>query len=430
MGWGRYPILSSQISHPASQVAARADVLGAASLIARGLGRSYGDSSLAPRALASDRLDCLLAFDPASGTLTAQAGVSLDEILTFFVPRGWFLKVTPGTRFVTLGGAVAADVHGKSHHATGCFSESVDSFRLLLASGELWNCSRDENPELFRATCGGMGLTGVILDVTLRLLPIRSAYFDQVTYQCSGLDAMLERFSETAAITYSVAWIDCVATGAALGRGVLTVGEHASAGGLVPHRPPILRLPFELPFPAVTPLTIKAFNALVYHKELKAVRRSRVHYTPFLYPLDVARDWNRLYGRDGFTQYQFVLPFAAGSEGLRRVLERIAASGMGSGLAVLKVAGAANANPLSFPLAGYTLALDFRIQPGLFALLDELDALVLDLGGRLYLAKDARMSESTFKKSYPRWQDFQRVREKVGAIGRFASLQSKRLGLD
>ena len=346
------------------------------------------------------------------------------------MPRGWFLKVTPGTRFVTLGGAVAADVHGKSHHATGCFSESVDSFRLLLASGEVWNCSRDENPELFHATCGGMGLTGVILDVTLRLLPIRSAYFDRVTYRCDGLDALLERLQETAGVTYSVAWIDCVATGRHLGRGVLTVGEHATEGGLVPHRPPRLALPFEPPFEAVNRLSIRAFNALVYHKELRAVKRSRVHYAPFFYPLDIARDWNRLYGRAGFTQYQFVLPFAAGADALRRLMGRIAGSGLGSSLAVLKVAGAANANPLSFPLAGWTLALDFKIQPGLFEFLDGLDAELADRGGRLYLAKDVRMSAATFRRGYPRWEDFQRVREKVGAIGRFASLQSKRLGLD
>jgi len=180
----------------------------------------------------------------------------------------------------------------------------------------------------------------------------------------------------------------------------------------------------------VNPFTIKAFNALVYGKEFKAVKRSRIHYAPFFYPLDVATHWNRLYGKPGFTQYQFVLPMAAGRQGLRTVLTRIAASGMGSPLAVLKVAGAANDNPLSFPLAGYTLALDFKVQPGLLGLLDELDALVLGLGGRLYLTKDARMSEATFKQSYPRWAEFQGVREKVGAIGRFASLQSKRLGLD
>jgi decaprenylphospho-beta-D-ribofuranose 2-oxidase len=429
-GWGRHPRIDADVSHPATPSAARAALAACPSLIARGLGRSYGDSSLAPCALQSDRLNLFLEFDQASGVLTAQAGVSLDQILTQFVPRGWFLPVTPGTRFVSLGGAVASDVHGKSHHATGCFSDWVISFVLLLANGQAWNCSREENPELFRATCGGMGLTGVILAVTLKLKPIQSAYFDQATYKCPSLDAVLERFDETAHSTYSVAWIDCVATGKSLGRSVLTVGEHATEGGLAPHRAPKIPVPFVPAFPLVNPLTIKAFNALVYAKELRAVKRDRVHYTPFLYPLDVATDWNRIYGQAGFTQYQLAIPTAAGPQGLRRILARIAASGMGSSLAVLKVFGPANANPLSFPIAGYTLALDFKIQAGLFELLDELDGMVLDLGGRLYLTKDARMSAATFKRSYPRWAEFQAVREKVGAIGRFASLQSKRLGLD
>ena len=429
-GWGRHPRIDAEVSHPTTSRSARAALASKPSLIARGLGRSYGDSSLAPQAVQTDRLNLFLDFDPDAGVLTAQAGVSLDEILRVFVPRGWFLPVTPGTRFVTLGGAVASDVHGKSHHATGCFSDWVASFVLLLADGQAWTCSRDENPELFRATCGGMGLTGVILAVTLRLKPIQSAYFDQVTYKCPSLEAVLERFDETAKSSYSVAWIDCLSTGKSLGRSVLNVGEHAAEGGLAPHRAPMIPVPFVPPFPLVNPFTIKAFNALVYAKELRAVKRNRVHYTPFLYPLDVAKDWNRIYGQDGFTQYQLAIPTAAGPKGLRLLLERIAASGMGSSLAVLKVFGPANANPLSFPIAGYTLALDFKVQPGLFEMLDELDAMVLDLGGRLYLTKDARMGESMFKRSYPRWTEFQGVREKVGAIGRFASLQSKRLGLD
>jgi FAD/FMN-containing dehydrogenase len=429
-GWGRHPRIDAEVTHPTTSQSARIALGSRPSLIARGLGRSYGDSSLAPHAMQSDRMSLFLAFDEANGVLTAQAGVSLDQILTQFVPRGWFLPVTPGTRFVSLGGAVASDVHGKSHHSTGCFSDCVLSFVLLLADGQAWNCSRDENPELFRATCGGMGLTGVILAVTLKLKRIQSAFFDQVTYKCPNLDAVLERFDETAQSTYSVAWIDCVSSGRSLGRSVLNVGEHSAEGGLVPHRAPGLRVPFVPPVPLVNPFTIKAFNALVYGKELRAVKRDRVHYAPFLYPLDVASDWNRLYGKDGFTQYQLAIPTAAGPKGLRRVLERIVASGMGSSLAVLKVFGPANANPLSFPFAGYTLALDFKIQRGLFEMLDGLDDMVLGMGGRLYLTKDVRMSEATFKRSYPRWPEFQALREKVGAIGRFASLQSKRLGLN
>jgi decaprenylphospho-beta-D-ribofuranose 2-oxidase len=312
----------------------------------------------------------------------------------------------------------------------GCFSECLLGLRLLLAGGQIVTCSREENAELFRATCGGMGLTGVILDARFRLQRIQSAYFDQTTYKCPNLEAVLQRLEEARHVRYAVAWIDCVSQGASLGRSVLTVGDHATQGPLVPHSAPKLTVPFVAPDWTVSPPTIKAFNALFYHKTLRAVSQARVHYAPFFYPLDIASHWNRLYGKAGFTQYQFVIPRAAGPQGLRRISERIAASQMGSALAVVKTTGPQNGNPLSFPLEGYTLALDFKHQPGLFKLLDELDAMVLGYGGRVYLTKDVRLNERNFKQSYPRWQEFQALREKVGAIGRFASLQSKRLGLD
>lgn len=427
--WGRFPFVEAQVSHPDATPAIQAAVA-AGSLIPYGMGRSYGDSALAPRVLMTDRLDLLLGFDEATGVLRAQAGVSLDAILKLFVPRGWFLAVTPGTKFISVGGAIASDVHGKGHHVDGCFSECVLDFRLLLADGSLVTCSREQNAALFRATCGGMGLTGVIVDARFRLQRIRSALFDQVTYKCPDLAAVMERLEQTRQVRYAVAWIDCLARGKAMGRSILTVGDHAPEGPLAPHGDPKLAVPFVAPNWMVSPRTIKAFNALFYAKTLRAESRARVHYDPFFYPLDVARDWNRLYGRAGFTQYQLVLPKAAGYAGMRRVLDRISASGMGSGLAVIKTTGPENTNPLSFPLEGYTLALDFKHQAGLFELLDGLDELVLDLGGRVYLTKDVRLKEKAFKRGYPRWREFQETREKAGAIGRFASLQSKRLGLD
>ncbi len=427
--WGRFPFVDAQVSHPDATPAVQAAVA-AGPLIPYGMGRSYGDSALAARVLMTDRLDLFLGFDEATGVLHAQAGVSLDSILKLFVPRGWFLSVTPGTKFISLGGAIASDVHGKSHHVDGCFSECVLEFRLVMADGSLVICSREQNAELFRASCGGMGLTGVIVDAKIKLQKVASALFDQVTYKCPDLQAVMERLEQTRHVRYAVAWIDCVATGAAMGRSVLTVGDHAPAGPLQPHGDPKLPVPFVAPDWTVSAPTIKAFNALVYAKTLQAESRARIHYNPFFYPLDIARDWNRLYGKAGFTQYQLVLPKAAGYQGMRQVLERISAAGMGSGLAVIKTTGPENANPLSFPVEGYTLALDFKHQPGLFPFLDGLDELVLGLGGRVYLTKDVRLGEKAFKQSYPRWQAFQAVREKVGAIGRFASLQSKRLGLD
>jgi FAD/FMN-containing dehydrogenase len=372
----------------------------------------------------------LLSFDEASGVVDCLAGVSLDELLRVFVPKGWFLPVTPGTKYVSVGGAIASDVHGKNHHVAGCFSSGVLDFDLLLADGSVVRCSREERPELFQATCGGMGLTGVVLRAKVRLQKIKSALIDQVTYKARCLEEALDLFEKTRSVTYSVAWIDCLSRGASLGRSLLMVGEHAQEGPLKPHTKPFLDVPFMPPVSPVHPWTMKAFNTAYYHQALRKEKRNRVHYEPFFYPLDMVLHWNRLYGKGGFTQYQFVLPLAVGARGLRRILERIAASGKGSFLAVLKVFGEANANPLSFPFGGYTLALDFKIESGLFDLLEELDREVLELGGRLYLTKDVRMSEATFKRSYPRWREFQELREKIGAKGRFASLQSRRLGLD
>jgi FAD/FMN-containing dehydrogenase len=428
--WGRYPVINATLSHPADTAEAQGVLRRHPSLIARGLGRSYGDSALAAEVLQSDRLDHFLGFDPGTGVLQAQAGVSLDAILKTFVPRGWFPPTTPGTKFVTLGGAIASDVHGKNHHSFGCFSQGVLGLDLLQADGSVATCTPTQNAELFRATCGGMGLTGVILRATVQLQPIRSAYFDQTTYRCANLDEVLQRYEEEKATPYSVAWIDCSIEGQALGRSVLTVGRHSETGPLKHHDDPALSVPFNTPNGLMNPFTIQAFNAVYYHRVLAKKSQQHVHYEPFFYPLDKVGGWNKLYGKLGFTQHQFVIPKAAGPEALRAVLTKIASSKRGSPIAVLKLCGPQNDNPLSFPLEGYSLALDFKIDAGLFPILDELDAMVLSYGGRMYLTKDAHMSEKTFKQSYPRWQEFQALREKTGAKGRFASLQSKRLGLE
>jgi decaprenylphospho-beta-D-ribofuranose 2-oxidase len=429
-GWGRYPIVNAELSHPGDSAAAREALSRQSSLIAYGLGRSYGDSALAGQVLQSDRLNHFLGFDDATGILQAQSGVSLDDILRTFVPRGWFPPTTPGTKFITLGGAIASDVHGKNHHSFGCFSQGVLSFDLLQADGSVATCTPQQNAELFRATCGGMGLTGVILQATVQLQRIPSAFFDQTTYRCADLDELLQRYEEEAATPYSVAWVDCSIEGAALGRAILTVGSHSNTGALLPHRDPALSVPLVPPAALMNPFSIQAFNALYYHRVLAKKSRQHVHYEPFFYPLDAIGGWNKLYGPGGFTQHQFVIPKAAGAKALRAILAKIAATKRGSPIAVLKICGPHNGNPLSFPLEGYSLALDFQVDAGLFPLLDELDAMVLSYGGRMYLTKDVHMSEATFKTSYPRWGEFQALREKTGAKGRFASLQSKRLGLE
>ncbi|MDQ1315493.1 MAG: decaprenylphospho-beta-D-ribofuranose 2-oxidase [Pseudomonadota bacterium] len=428
-GWGRYPRIEADAAFPLTPSECAGVVQRADSLIARGLGRSYGDSSLASHLLDTHRLDHFLAFDESTGALTCAAGASLDEILRLCVPRGWFLPVTPGTRFVTLGGAIASDVHGKNHHVDGSFGDHVAGMELLLGNGERVVASRTENPDLFHATCGGMGLTGVILTATLSLRPIRSSDIIETTIKAPDLDAILAAFEENAAAPYSVAWIDCLARGRQLGRSLLMLGEHAGDGPLTVQAAGALPVPFDMPAGLLNHATIRTFNTLYYGKALHARHTRRIAFEPFFYPLDKLAHWNRLYGRPGFVQYQFVLPADAGAAGLRDVLERIAASGRGSFLAVLKVFGKGNANLLSFPRGGFTLALDFKAESAAFQLMDELDKIVLGYGGRLYLAKDARMSEATFKAGYPRWQEFEEVRGRYHAIGKFASIQSRRLGL-
>lgn len=429
-GWGRYPSQDAVVSQPLSKSAAVEIVLHAPAVIGRGMGRSYGDSALAPSVVSTAALTHMQSFDAVNGVLVCQAGVSLAQILEVFVPRGWFLPVTPGTRFVSVGGAIASDVHGKNHHLYGCFSECLDQFDLLLGDGRILTCSRNENAELFRATCGGMGLTGLILSATLRLMRIQSSFIDQTTYRAANLEVALELFESHRQATYSVAWIDCLAKGRALGRSLLMMGEHALDGGLCMPTKRRLTVPVDMPSVLLNQYSISAFNALYYRRAWQACSRQHVDYESFFYPLDSINQWNRLYGRKGFLQYQFVIPKEAGLSGMSAILERIAESGRGSFLAVLKVFGSENRNFLSFPMEGYTLALDFKMEAALFPLLNELDAMVLDHGGRLYLTKDARMSASTFQQGYPRWQEFQDVRRSCGACGKFSSAQSRRIGLD
>ena len=428
-GWGRYPKIDAAVVLPQTATECSTFLSNTSGLIPRGLGRSYGDSSLAPQVLETNGMQYFQEFDPETGVLTCEAGVSLYEILNVFVPQGWFLPVTPGTRFVTVGGAIASDVHGKNHHIDGTFCEHVISFDIALGNGEIVTASSMQNPDLFHATCGGMGLTGVIVSARMRLKPITSSEILETTIKAPNLDAVLDGFEKYIGSTYSVAWIDCLAKGADLGRSLLMIGEHATDGGSkVASKKPIT-IPMDAPTQLLNPLSIKAFNTFYYGKVLQAEQSRRTSFETYFYPLDQMLHWNRLYGKPGFLQYQFVIPTATGREGMRRILEEITESGQGSFLAVLKAFGKQNENYLSFPVEGYTLALDFKVTPSIFKLFDRLDELVLQYGGRLYLAKDARMTEQTFKASYPRWQEFEAVRSKYHAIGKFASLQSIRLGL-
>ncbi|MDF9391183.1 MULTISPECIES: FAD-binding protein [Methylococcus] len=429
-GWGRKPVVEAEVFAPYSIPDLRSRFPRARFRgIPRGNGRSYGDSALAPQVLSSRRLDRFLAFDAEAGVLRCEAGVLLADILEVFVPRGWFPHATPGTRLITVGGAIASDVHGKSHHLEGCFSRHVERFSLMLADGRVVECSRTQHADLFRATCGGMGLTGFILEASLRLKSIESAYLRETTFKAENLDHALSLFSEHAGAPYSVAWIDCLATGPRLGRSLLMTGDFIDDGRLQGTVKKPLSVPVDVPGFVLNRYSVAAFNALYYHRVRTARRERIVHFEPFFYPLDGIGHWNRIYGKSGFTQYQFVIPKASGAAGITAVLRRIAASRRGSFLAVLKAFGPANDNPLSFPMEGYTLALDFKLEPGLLPFLEELDRVVLEHGGRLYLTKDARMSGATFRAGYPGWEEFQDVRRKYGADAVFRSLQSERLGL-
>ena len=345
------------------------------------------------------------------------------------MPKGWFLPVVPGTRFVCVGGAIASDIHGKNHHRDGCFSEFVDSLDLMLADGTTVSCSRTENGDLFHATCGGMGLTGMILSARLRLLAIKSASLEQTTVVAPSLNAVMDAFESHQNAHYSVAWLDCMAGGRDTGRSLLYLGEHSEQGRLIPHGEPRLSVPFSTPGMLLNTMTMGAFNRLYFAMGQRGKAVRQLHYGPFFFPLDGISHWNRLYGGRGFLQYQFVVPTEGARAAITAVLGKVQAQGKGSFLSVLKKMGKANQNLLSFPMDGYTLTLDFKFQRSLMPLLDELDAIVLDHGGRLYLAKDARMSKKVFRASYPHWETFMEIRHRVDPRGVFGSLQSQRLGL-
>jgi len=427
-GWGRYPSVEAEVFTPSFDFQSKGFIKKRV-LIPRGLGRSYGDSSLSSIILETSSMDHFISFNHKAGIISCQAGVSIHEILDLVVPKAWFVPVTPGSSYVTVGGAIASDVHGKNHHIGGSFSQHVISFELLLGNGEKVTVTPSGMPDLFRATCGGMGLTGVILSATFQLIPIQSSFINQTTMRANSLEEVCELFEANALGTYSVAWIDCLAKGRQMGRSLLTLGEHSINGCLELGRQPKKSLPIDMPTWVLNPYSIKAFNFFYFHKSILSVQKTDLPYRPYFYPLDAINNWNRLYGKNGFIQYQFVVPKTVGVKGLKRILDVISKSNKGSFLAVLKVFGKGNENYLSFPIEGYSLALDFKMESGIVELVKRLDSMVLEMGGRVYLTKDALMSEQMFKSTYPQWQIFEEVRAKYGAIGRFASNQSRRLGL-
>ena len=381
-----------------------------------GNGRSYGDSCLAAsgHVVQTLLLDRFIAADWQSGVLKAEAGVTLADILSIAIPRGWFLPVTPGTKFVTLGGAIANDVHGKNHHVRGTFGNHVERFSLVRLGGEAVTCSPRENWELFAATIGGLGLTGVIEWAEIRLLPIRSSQIDATVVRFGGLSDFFALSSELDHLhEYSVAWIDCLATGTNTGRGVFVVGDHAVDGSLEVDDRWKIQVPLTPRFSMISKVTSRAFNEVYWRRQSVRRTQRRMGCDQFFYPLDRVLHWNRISGRNGFQQYQCVIPDAAAELAMREVLRVTSHAGEASFLAVLKRCGdIASPGLMSFPMPGTSLALDFPQSDTLEnQLFPNLDAIVREAGGRLYPAKDAHMSGKDFRNFYPAWEKVEALRD-------------------
>ncbi len=433
-GWGRSSMAEVMAARPervADVQRALAEV-GKEGLVVHGGGRSYGDLALntGGKALLTERLNRFLGFDPASGELAVEPGVTFNDVMSLFLPRGYIVPVTPGTGFATLGGAVATDVHGKNHDWAGSFGDHVLWLDLLLPSGEVVRASPDEHAELFAATIGGLGLTGVIIALSVRLMQTPARAVTVREERAKDLDEMLaliERHRATA--TFSVAWLDALARGAALGRGIVEIADPAPDA--VPRdRPPRRRaVPKLMPGFVLNPASVWLFNRWYYRRVPAAGRTRALTFERFLYPLDTLQSWNRIYGRRGFYQFQCVLPEADGAAGLKALLETAAKARAASFLSVLKTLGKEGRGHLSFAQRGYTLALDFPRRSGTDVLLAMLERVTLDHGGRVYLAKDARLSRHGFAAMYPKLDRFRAVLAEVDPEARLNSDLARRLNV-
>jgi decaprenylphospho-beta-D-ribofuranose 2-oxidase len=429
-------VVSRALAVDADHVAEALRNPGPRGLVARGLGRSYGDA--AQNAGGTVLLPIPGETRMEGDHVVVSAGTSLHDLMRYLLPRRRFLPVTPGTRYVTVGGAIACDVHGKSHHRVGTFGANLVSADLVTPDGATHRISATEDPELFWATVGGMGLTGVIVRATLRTVPVETGWVRVDTERFGDLGSLTAAMRESDdAWTYSVAWVDTVSRGQALGRSVLSRGEHAQTAELDGRRArtpcplpgePRLSAPPWAPDGLVSRASVRAFNELWFRKAPRHREGELQTLAAFFHPLDGVGDWNRLYGPSGFVQYQLVVPDAA-EEVVHDAVRRLAAGGHASFLAVLKRFGPANDGLLSFPVAGWTLALDLPARPGLAPVLDDLDARVAEAGGRVYLAKDSRLSARTFAAMYPRADEFARVRDRVDPARILASDLARRLGL-
>jgi FAD/FMN-containing dehydrogenase len=429
-GWGRYPVVAGVQRLSEDIEAASRDAT-----LSRGLGRSYGDASLPPpgghAVLATELADRILSFDETTGVLRAEAGFPLSDLNRIFHPRGWASPVSPGTQYVTLGGMVAADVHGKNHHVVGCFGEHVLSLRMRVADGRVLEVTETSEPELFRATISGMGLTGHILEVTVRLERIPSAWVWRESERVDDLDSLVVKLrTDSRSWPFTMSWVDCLRAGPGMGRGIVMRGRWAApeeAPALPPKARVTLAVPFDLPAWVLARPSVRLFNFAYFHTHGRSVRRGVVHPQSFFYPLDAIRRWNRLYGKRGFTQYQCVMPIDNGAAH-RDLFSVLSRRGGASFLSVVKDCGAQGKGMLSFPRPGISVALDLPMQGGRTqALVDELNEVVIAAGGRVYLAKDALTRPEHLRAMEPRLATWSAVRKRWDPDGRLGSALSHRL---
>ena len=435
-GWGRFPFINTKVKSPTS-IKELVREISKSNVIARGNGRSYGDSSINKnKTICMRNFNHITKFNDETGLLIVESGVLLSEIIEAFLPRGWFPKVTPGSKFVTVGGMVACDVHGKNHHKDGSFGNYVEWIDIITANGEIKKCSKKINTELFNWTIGGMGLTGIILNVAFYLHPVQTSMIKQRTIAAKNIDAAIKIFENTLNSTYSVAWIDCLSKGKQLGRSLIMLGEHANLSDLNSNmkKNPLsiknkrnFHVPFNFPSFILNLLTIKIFNFVFYFYGKISKKKKLIDYDTFFYPLDYILDWNKMYGNKGFAQFQCVIPLKNAAKGVRKLLEVISESKTNSFLSVLKRFGKQESK-ISFPMEGYTLTLDFPITKKSLELMDKLDKLTIEYEGRFYLAKDSRINKDIFRNSDVRFEKYLEFRSsKMKEV--FSSCQSERLGI-
>jgi len=428
-GWGKNKFYSSDV-YSIDSYENISSLKNYKEIIPRGLGRSYGDSSIGKKVLETRSLNRIIYFDEKLGLIECESGISFSDLLEIVIPKGWFIPVVAGTKNITLGGAIASDIHGKNHHKDGTLSNWIESLDILTGDGKIVTSSNKLHSDLFFATCGGMGLTGIILKAKVKLKKINSTNIVEEKFKIESLEELLDKFEEYNDSDYSVAWIDLSGSSKESVKSILTLGSHSLDGELRLAKRREISVPKLVPSGLINNLSIGLFNKLYYSKPLKKRATKLTNYSNFFFPLDLVSSWNNLYGKRGFLQYQFVLPKDCGVKELKEIIEIISNSNINPSLAVLKKFGKENKNFLSFPKEGLTLALDFGIKSSIFNLLAQLDKSVLHFGGRHYLTKDSYMNEKIFKITYNKWEQFQEIRKKYQSQDIFSSYQSVRLGLN